>query len=138
MATQAPATLQTIYPCLYYRDAPAAIAWLGEAFGTRTLMSVPGDKPNTVAHAELSLDGQIVMLSTAKPEQGWNSPRDLDGISGLLYIVVDDVDAHCTRARAAGAEIMLEPTSQDYGGRDYLARDPEGNQWSFGTYRPHF
>jgi uncharacterized glyoxalase superfamily protein PhnB len=50
--------------------------------------------------------------------------------------VVDEVDAHFARAKAAGAEIIREPEDQDYGGRDYSARDPEGNVWSFGTYAP--
>lgn len=52
------------------------------------------------------------------------------------YVIVQDVDGHCARARAAGAEIIMEPEDQDYGGRNYGARDPEGNAWSFGSYDP--
>jgi uncharacterized glyoxalase superfamily protein PhnB len=48
----------------------------------------------------------------------------------------EDPDAHCRRARAAGAEVMTELHNTDYGSRDYAARDLEGNVWSFGTYRP--
>jgi uncharacterized glyoxalase superfamily protein PhnB len=55
---------------------------------------------------------------------------------GWLYVVVDDPDAHHERAKAAGAEIVRELEDQDYGSRDYSARDPEGNLWSFGTYNP--
>jgi uncharacterized glyoxalase superfamily protein PhnB len=55
---------------------------------------------------------------------------------GWLYVAVDDPDAHCERARAAGAEIVRDLGDTDYGSRDYAARDPEGNLWSFGTYRP--
>jgi uncharacterized glyoxalase superfamily protein PhnB len=51
-------------------------------------------------------------------------------------VVVADLDAHCARARRAGARIVREPVDTDYGSRDYAARDPEGNLWSFGTYRP--
>jgi uncharacterized glyoxalase superfamily protein PhnB len=51
-------------------------------------------------------------------------------------MVLSDVDAHYERAKAAGAEIVMEPTDQDYGSRDYAARDTEGNVWCFGTYRP--
>jgi uncharacterized glyoxalase superfamily protein PhnB len=53
-----------------------------------------------------------------------------------IYVVVDSVDAHAARARAAGAEILMEPQEQEYGGSDYIARDPEGNIWSFGSYDP--
>jgi uncharacterized glyoxalase superfamily protein PhnB len=55
---------------------------------------------------------------------------------GWLYVAIDDADAHCARARAAGAEIMTELHDTDYGSRDYAARDFEGNIWYFGTYRP--
>ena len=49
---------------------------------------------------------------------------------------MDDPDAHHDRAKAAGAEIFRELSDQDYGSRDYAARDPDGNEWYFGTYRP--
>ena len=51
-------------------------------------------------------------------------------------MVVDDVDAHCARARGAGAEILVEPFDPEYGGRMYTCRDPEGHVWSFGSYDP--
>lgn len=53
-----------------------------------------------------------------------------------LYVVVDDVDAHAARAEAAGAEIVMKPEDQDYGGRLYTCKDFEGNVWSFGSYDP--
>lgn len=58
------------------------------------------------------------------------------GGSALYGVIDGDVDAHCARAVAAGATVVLEPKDQDYGGRDYTVRDPEGNLWSFGSYRP--
>ena len=65
------------------------------------------------------------------------SPRAVGARTGGVYIVVDgDVDGHCARARAAGAKILREPTDEDYGGRDYVCLDPEGQMWSFGTYKP--
>ena len=45
----------------------------------------------------------------------------------------DDIDAHCERARAVGAEIVQEPETQFYGDRTYRARDPEGHIWTFGV-----
>lgn len=53
-----------------------------------------------------------------------------------IYVIVSDADAHCARAQAYGAEILIPLTNQDYGGRDYTARDPEGHVWTFGTYDP--
>jgi len=57
-------------------------------------------------------------------------------LPGSVYVVVGDPDAHHDRAKAAGAEIVAGLTDTDYGSRDYSARDPDGNLWSFGTYRP--
>jgi uncharacterized glyoxalase superfamily protein PhnB len=63
-------------------------------------------------------------------------PKAAGGSTASLYVIVDDVDAHCARARAAGAEILIEPADQSYGGRDYSCRDLDGHLWSFGTYDP--
>jgi uncharacterized glyoxalase superfamily protein PhnB len=65
-------------------------------------------------------------------ERGWGKHAG----QGWIYIVVQDSDAHYARAKAAGAEIIRELEDQDYGSRDYTARDLEGNIWSFGTYDP--
>jgi len=129
------ATTSQVYPALLYRNAPAAIDWLTKAFGFQLLSSHPGPG-NTVAHAELNAGGGIIMLSTAKPEKGWKSPRDLDGVHQILYLVVDDPDAHFARAKAAGAAITQAPVTQDYGAREYCCTDLEGHSWSFGTYHP--
>jgi uncharacterized glyoxalase superfamily protein PhnB len=122
--------MPTIFPSLRYRDAPRAIEFLVEAFGFQRAMVVENDD-GTVAHAELSYDDGMVMLGTDRD--------DSDGShvgQGWMYVVVEDADAHYARARAAGAEIVRELEEQDYGSRDYSARDFEGNLWSFGTYRP--
>ena len=63
-------------------------------------------------------------------------PRDAGGVTMGVYVIVEDADAHFARAKAAGAEIAREPVTQDYGGRDYTCKDPEGNVWTFGTYDP--
>jgi len=63
-------------------------------------------------------------------------PRDAGGVTMSVYVIVDDVDAHFARAKAAGAVITREPVTQDYGGRDYTAQDPEGHVWTFGSYDP--
>jgi uncharacterized glyoxalase superfamily protein PhnB len=71
------------------------------------------------------------MLGSARPDAAASR-----GQGGSIYIVVDDVNAHHERARVAGAEITRAPHDTDYGSREYAARDPEGNVWSFGTYQP--
>ena len=123
---------------LFYDDAKAAIDWLCRAFGFEQKMVVPGDN-NTIAHAELTLGNAMVMLGSVKDTDYGRlvkPPRDAGIATQSSYIVVPDADAHYARAKAAGAEIVLDLVTQDYGGRDYTCRDPEGHIWTFGTYDP--
>jgi uncharacterized glyoxalase superfamily protein PhnB len=113
-----------------YRDAPAAIEFLKSAFGFQE-HEVYANEDGTIAHAELSYGPSILMLGTAKDDVYGEHIG-----AGWLYVAVDDPDAHCARAREAGATIVDELHDTDYGSRDYSARDPEGNAWVFGTYRP--
>jgi uncharacterized glyoxalase superfamily protein PhnB len=124
---------KNIYPVLRYRDARAAIDFVCEAFGFERHAVYEGEN-GTIEHAQLAHGGGMVMLSTEPEtdERGWGKHAG----QGWIYIVVDDPDAHHDRAKAAGAEIIRELEDQDYGSRDYSARDPEGNIWSFGTYDP--
>lgn len=135
MPQVSPATRPVIYPCLSYRDAPAAIEWLAKAFGF-VKRAVHSEPDGTIAHAEMSFGDGVIMLGSPRPEKGWVSARDLPGVNQTIYVVVDDPDAHCARAKAAGAEIVIGLKDEDYGSRGYTARDLEGNHWSFGTYRP--
>ncbi len=122
-------TAPTFYPALRYRNAPAALKWLAAAFGFEEQMVVPGPD-NTIAHAEMRFGTGIFMLGSVRD--------DVFGTPGSMgpYVYVRDIDAHCARARAAGATIVMEPHDTDYGSRDYAASDLEGYVWSFGTYRP--
>ena len=126
----------SIVPCLSYRDAPAAIEWLKEAFGFSENFVVPGPD-DTIAHAQLAFDGGMVMLGSIRDDElQMRAPCDLGGVTQSIYIVVEDTDAHYARAVEAGAEIVRELEDTPYGSRDYSARDPEGHLWHFGTYRP--
>ena len=128
--------MQTIFPFLRYSDAAAAIAWLVEAFGCER-HAVHEAPAGTIAHAELRLGTDIFMLGTAADDfLGMKTPRQLGAVNQGIYVVVEDPDAHYARAKAAGAEIIMEPRDMEYGSREYGARDLEGNLWSFGTYRP--
>jgi uncharacterized glyoxalase superfamily protein PhnB len=120
---------------LYYDDSLAAIEWLERAFGFKRRLVVPG-AGREIVHAEMSLGDDVIFLGSSRPEQNCVSPRRLAGVTHVLCVRVDDPDAHCARARAAGAEITQAPMNESNGGRGYGARDPEGNRWHFGTYVP--
>ncbi len=124
------------FPFLRYEDAPAAFEWLHRAFGFEKQMLVPGPK-GTIAHAQLRYGASVVMIGTAEDDfMNMKSPKAVGAVTQGIYVQVDDVDAHHARAKAAGAEIVMEPEGTEYGSREYAARDPEGHFWSFGTYRP--
>ncbi|MET0402956.1 MAG: VOC family protein [Cystobacter sp.] len=128
MSASASSAAPTLYPTLRYKDATAAIRWLGAAFGFEEHVVVPGPG-GSVAHAELRFGTGILMMGSQKD--------DVFGNTGMApYVYVSEVDAHCARARAAGAAIVKEPYDTDHGSREYAARDCEGHVWSFGTYRP--
>ena len=110
--------------------SPVAIDFLERVFGFAHEMRM--DNPDgTVAHAELSYGTGMIMLNSRKDPPGPFNPGRT-----VIYVAIADTDAHHARAAAAGAEIVMPPTDMDYGSREYAARDPEGNVWSFGTIAP--
>lgn len=127
-----------IIPTMRYHDAPRMIDWLCEAFGFARHLVVPGET-GVIEHAQLTLgDGMIMLASWRDDEWGKlvTTVRNAGAVTQSAYIVVPDTDAHYARAKAAGAEIVQEIRDNDYGGRGYGARDPEGQLWSFGSYDP--
>ena len=139
MTTLAKSTTATIVPSLRYRDAPAAIDWLCKAFGFEQHLVVPGEA-GTIAHAQLVFGNGMIMLGSVRDDDFGRLQRPLDApdapVSESAYVIVSDVDAHHARAAAAGATVVMAPADQDYGGRLYACRDPEGNLWHFGSYDP--
>jgi PhnB protein len=119
-----------IAPYLLYEDGAGAINFLTSAFGFEEAMRME-DEGGAVNHAELRLGEDTVMLGD--PGEDYKNPRNADHSTALVHVYVDDVDAHFERAKAAGAEIVMEPTDQEYGDRRYDAKDPEGHFWSFAT-----
>ena len=121
-----------VWPTLRANDARALIKFLVEAFGfEETVVYGEGDR---VDHAQLSwpLGGGIMLGSANRgPDDQWSLPPGTFG----AYVVADDIDALHDRAVQAGAEIIRAPQTTDYGSHEFVARDPEGNLWSFGTYR---
>lgn len=122
---------QTITPYLLYEDVAGALDWLAHAFGFKEVLRFDGPE-GYVTHAEMRLGDGSIMLGDPGPD--YRNPKRVGERTSQLYVYVDDVDAHYERARAAGAEIKLEPTDQAYGDRRYDAYDPEGHLWSFATH----
>ncbi|MBD0842442.1 VOC family protein [Streptomyces sp. TRM68416] len=124
----------SIYPTVLYADARAAIKQLTEALGFTELTVYEGED-GSVFHAELAQGNGAVMLGSKGRGGVFDTAMKGAGPVGV-YVAVDDVDAHHRHAVEHGVEILMPPTDQDYGSRDYMARDAEGNIWSFGTYVP--
>ncbi len=132
-------TVSTVIPCLRYRNALAMIDWLCEAFGfVKHAVYADGD---TVHHAQLTFGNGMIMLGSADNASTWGErivqPEAIGGRETQSpCVIVADADAHYAQAKAAGAEIVDEIASPDYGGRGYSCRDPEGHLWYFGSYDP--
>jgi uncharacterized glyoxalase superfamily protein PhnB len=126
--------IPSVWPILTYRDAPAAMAFLVDAFGfeKRAVFARDGD-PSVVEHAELSwpLGGGIMLGTAAKDDSPFG--RRQPG-NDCVYVVCDLPDELFARATAAGAEVVRGLRDEDFGSRGFTVRDPEGNLWSFGTY----
>jgi uncharacterized glyoxalase superfamily protein PhnB len=127
---------QTIFPALRYRDPEAAIEFLKRTFGAGEQVVYRRDD-GSIQHAQLELEGQLIMLGQASGE-GWLAGEPPNPLASTisLYVVVSDPDGHHARAVAAGANVVRELEDMEYGSREYGVRDLEGNLWSFGTYDP--
>jgi uncharacterized glyoxalase superfamily protein PhnB len=131
MPQNPPENYQRVMPYLLYKDPAAALEFLTNAFGFTERLRMT-DESGRVNHAEVQLHDGVVMFGT--PGEDYRSPGDLGGVTQLVYVYVDDVDAHYGRAKAGGAKIVREPADQFYGDRTYAAEDPEGHHWSFATH----
>ena len=136
-----PAGWPRISSGIYYRDAARMIDWLCTAFGFTLQLKVEGEG-GRIGHSQLTYGDGLIMVG--EELSGEARRFETDRLSPLhagcntqnLMVYVDDVDAHCATARAAGATIVAEPDDHDYGegywcDRAYGARDPEGHLWWF-------
>jgi uncharacterized glyoxalase superfamily protein PhnB len=117
---------------LVYQDPRAALAWLERAFGFEVAMLIE-DADGVLGHSEMRHGESLIMIGNEWTD-AHRSPQSLGGkTTQTVHIeITEDVDAHCARARAAGAEILMEPADQFYGARTYRCRDPEGHIWTIG------
>lgn len=130
----------TTIPCLRYRDVRAAIQWLHDAFGFEPHLIVEDGNGN-IRHAQLRLGCGLVILGPVTEHSSafgrlMRGPREVGGVTQAVYLVVSDADAVYRRVREMGAEIVVEVHDEDYGGRGFGCRDPEGHLWYVGTYDP--
>jgi uncharacterized glyoxalase superfamily protein PhnB len=127
-------TRTSIWPCLTYTDARAALEWLEKAFGFEpTAVYARDGDDSIVEHAEMRWpEGGGIMFGTAGKDDGPFGSRPTGQTA--VYVVCTDPDALFARASGLGAEVVMGLTDTDYGSRDFSVRDPEGNLWSFGTY----
>ena len=122
-----------------YRNVAAAADWLCAAFGfeKHRIVTMEGGE---VAVAQLSIGSNMIMLlpvGGSELDQLMKQPDEIGGAeTQSCYVVVDDIDVHHSKAKAAGAQFVLDLKEYDNGGRGFSCRDPEGHIWSFGTYDP--
>ena len=130
-------TTSTIIPTMRYRDAKTALDWLCNAFGF-TQHLIVFDGAGGIAHAQLRFGNGMIMLGSARDDEfgQLQHPPTTSSVTQSPYIIVADIDAHYANAVAAGADIAIEIKDEEYGGRSYSCRDPEGHLWSFGSYDP--
>lgn len=135
--TETPTRPTALHAYFGYRDAPAAIDWLGKAFGFEATMQFPDDDGG-IAHSELRLGDAVIMVFSDR--DGYERPpRKVDTTGHGTYLCVADeatVDAIHIRALDAGATGVWEPGNTEWGNYRCRVVDPEGFEWTFGTHRP--
>ncbi len=112
-----------VIPVLVYPDVREAVAWLSEAFGFEERLRI-GESHRS----QLRVGDGAVIVADVRHDQ--RPPRDGE-VTHSVLVRVEDVDAHCARARKHGARILMEPTDFEYGERQYTAADPVGHRWTF-------
>lgn len=130
----------TIIPAMRYRDALKMIDWLQQAFGFEK-QAVYMANETTVAHAQLTFGNGMIMIGSvdngskvaslmAQPDEIGNRETQHP------CLIVSDCETIYASAKAAGAEMVMDLTQMDYGGKAFTCRDPEGHGWSIGEYDP--
>jgi uncharacterized glyoxalase superfamily protein PhnB len=113
----------TVIPVLIYPDVREAVAWLGSAFGFVERLRIGENHRSQLSYG----DGAIIVGDVRHDRR----PPRAGEVTHSVMVRVDDANAHCARARAHGARILMEPTDFEYGERQYSAEDFAGHQWTF-------
>lgn len=132
-------SMSSVAAAMRYRNVAAASDWLCAAFGFQKHF-VAASETGVVHYAQLTFGHAMLMLAPVRDTPLGKYMKQPDEIGGAetqsCYLLVSDADAHYAEAKAAGAEIILDIQDDDFGGRSYACRDPEGHIWNFGTYDP--
>jgi len=122
-----------LFAYLSYEDAPGALRWLtGLGF---TVVRRQDGQADQVIHAEVRLGDVVLMISSNDADYA-RLPVIGRSTGRGLYLLVDEVDDYFHRALAAGGTAVFGPEETEWGTRRARVLDPEGNEWSFGTYEP--
>ena len=113
----------TVIPVLIYPDVREAVDWLTQAFGFEERVKIGENH-----RSQMRFGDGAVILGDVRHDR--IPPRDGEATHGVV-VRVEDARAHCERARAHGAKILMEPTDFEYGERQYTAADLAGHQWTF-------
>jgi len=128
-----------IIPTMRYKNARKAIDWLCNAFGFEKHLIVEGEN-NTISHAQLTYGNSMIMLGSENENEYGKMVKTPENLQGnntqASYIVVENIDEHYEKAVTAGAKILIGIKDEEYGGRGYTCKDPEGYIWNFGSYNP--
>jgi len=122
-----------VTPYLAIDGAAAAIDFYKKAFGATERMRMGGPE-GKIGHAEIEIEGGLIMLADEFPDMAFRSPKTLGGSPVTMHIYVQDVDAFCARAVAAGATVLRPVADQFYGDRSGQLKDPFGHTWSIATH----
>jgi uncharacterized glyoxalase superfamily protein PhnB len=131
MAKNPPEDLAQIIPYMYYEDAGAAIAFMEKAFGLQIESAFRNPDDGKVLHAKVRTGSGVIFVGPGMEPFGTRAIPDPEFVSTMIYVFVEDVDAHYARAKAAGAQIRAELHAHFGGNRQYTASDPGGHRWTF-------
>jgi uncharacterized glyoxalase superfamily protein PhnB len=120
-----------IIPYMYYEDAGAAIEFMEKAFGLRIESAFRSPEDDRVLHASVRTGSGVIFVGPGMEPFGTRAVPDAEFVSTMIYVHVEDVDAHYARAKEAGARIWAEPHVHFGGNRQYTASDPGGQRWTF-------
>ncbi|HVL99550.1 MAG TPA: VOC family protein [Egibacteraceae bacterium] len=123
-----------VTPYLHVDGASAAIDFYTGVFGATERMRMPGDRPESIGHAEIQLGNSVIMLADEFPDMGIVGPKTIGGSPVTIHVYVEDVDAVFAKAVRAGARALEEPTDQFYGDRSGQFEDPFGHRWNVASH----
>ncbi len=131
MVANPPDDMAQIIPYLYYDDAGPAIEFMEKAFGFEIESAFRNPDDGKVLHAKVRTGSGVIFVGPGMEPFGTRAVPDPEFVSCMVYVFVEDVDAHCVRAKAAGAQIRAELHTHFSGNRQYTASDPGGQRWTF-------